>query len=438
MRKRRRLTSGLSLGTVAALALLGLVIAGCVLLLPKLIGNIDLRVDSQRVGVAIESAFFDRNLTGNTQGNGSVGDRTEVTLPPELPPTEPTATPVAEHTITMTAAGVIAIDSQIQKACTSEAGYAFGPLWEHLAGSLNSEINLATLENLVIATEKLTDINMPGDALTAIRESGFNAISSGFYGVLNSGVSGLNATLNAIGQNGMTAYGAYASAESRRHVVTVDLEGVTVALLSFQGELSAAGKKKTTKEEQAFAIAPLTLPTISAEIKAAQAAGAQIVVVSLCWGKEGATTPSTTQRELAQGIANAGADIILGSHSGTLQPIEILNAIRADGSKHETLCAYSLGNLLESDRGDRAGISGALLHMTMRYRLADDHLSFESLTYTPTYVWRGKTDGRTGYRVLRSNAVPPDFVESDQQGVMERSLTLVRGVFADSPVSEAP
>ena len=184
-------------------------------------------------------------------------------------------------------------------------------------------------------------------------------------------------------------------------------------------------------------IAPLKLPTISADIAAARAAGAQIVVVSLCWGKEGATMPSATQKELAQGIANAGADVILGTHSGALQPVTLLTATRADGSAHQTLCAYSLGNLLLSDRSDRDAISGALLHITMRYNLADDSLVFDTLTFTPTYVWRGKLDGRTSYRVLRSNAEPPEFVDDEQSKVMARCLKLVRDSFENSPVTEA-
>ncbi|HPS82092.1 MAG TPA: hypothetical protein PLP25_09575, partial [Candidatus Limiplasma sp.] len=79
-----------------------------------------------------------------------------------------------------------------------------------------------------------------------------------------------------------------------------------------------------------------------------------------------------------------------------------------------------------------------LLHISMAYDLAADQLNFSELTYTPTYVWRGKIDGKTTYRVLRSNAEPPAFVDSDQQNVMERCLKLVRDALQGSPVTEAP
>ena len=435
MRKRRRDTSGISLGTVLTLAMIGMVVAGAIWLFPRLAGDINTRVDPARVGVAFQSALnHDRALQGQSSQQPAVTDEPP---PADLTTSAPLPTQPAEHTLTLTAAGVIAIDASIQKACTSEAGYGFDPLFSALAGELQSEINMATLRNLVIPNEKLTDVNMPADALAAVRNCGFNVLSTGFPGALNSGVAGLATTLNNIGQNGMTAYGTFPSAESRKHVVTVDIGGMTVAFLSFQGELSASGKRKTKREEQDFVIAPLTLPAISADISAARAAGAKIVIVSLCWGKSGADTPTTTQVELAQGIAEAGADVILGTGTGTVQQVSILRTRRADATERQTLCAYSLGNLLVSDRSDRAGISGAILHASMRYNLADDSLTFEQLTYTPTYVWRGRIDGKTTYRVLRSNAAVPDFVEDDQQAVMERSLTLIRDVLANTVVREA-
>ena len=435
MRKRGRDTSGISLGTVLTLLMVGFVIAGAAWLFPRLVGDIDTRVNPARVGVAFQSVL-NHDRAQQSQGSMQLGATEEPPLS-DLSTSVPAPTQPAEHTLTLTAAGVISIDGNIQKACTSEAGYGFEALFSSVAKVLQGEVNLATLRNLVIANEKLTDVNMPVDALAAVRNSGFNVLSTGFPGALNSGVDGLAATINAIGQNGMTAYGTFPSAESRKHVVTVDIGGMTVAFLSFQGELSAAGKRKTTKAEQDFVIAPLTLPAISADISAARAAGAKIVIVSLCWGKDGAATPTKTQIELAQGIAEARADVILGTGTGTVQPVSILRSRRADATERQTLCAFSLGNLLVSDRSDRSGISGAILHVNMRYHLADDSLTFEQLTFTPTYVWRGRIDGKNAYRVLPSNAAAPDYVDEDQQAVMERSLTLIRDVFAQSPVREA-
>ncbi|MDI6716402.1 MAG: CapA family protein [Actinomycetota bacterium] len=66
---------------------------------------------------------------------------------------------------------------------------------------------------------------------------------------------------------------------------------------------------------------------------------ADIVVVSLHWGQERATYPSSDQTKLAHQIIDSGADIILGHHPHVIQGIEIYKG---------KLIAYSLGNFMFS------------------------------------------------------------------------------------------
>lgn len=233
----------------------------------------------------------------------------------------------------------------------------------------------------------------------------------------------------------MTPYGVYASQQERDSLTLVEVNGISVALLSYQNELTSSGKRQTTDEEQAFVIASQQLPVIADDIAKVRQAGAKVVVVSLCWGKAGATAPTSTQTELAQGIADAGADIILGTHSGTLQTVEILTADRGDGKYHPVLCAYSLGNLFTYDREKRTTLASILLRSDVVYDPATGCVAFDNLSYTPTYSWRGKEDDVTRYRViLNDGQTYPDYVDDTQKGVMERCLTLVNDVMADTPV----
>ena len=160
------------------------------------------------------------------------------------------------------------------------------------------------------------------------------------------------------------------------------------------------------------------------------------MVVSLCWGKAGASSPTSTQKELAQGIADAGADIILGTHPGALQSVDILTAQRGDGKYHPVLCAYSLGNLFSYDREKRATLASILLQADVVYDPTTGCVAFDTLSYIPTYSWRGKEDGVTRYRViLNDGRTYPDYVDENQQGVMERCFTLVSDVMENSPVT---
>ena len=77
-----------------------------------------------------------------------------------------------------------------------------------------------------------------------------------------------------------------------------------------------------------------------------------------------------------------------------------------------------------------------MLHMNLRYNLSTDALTFESITYTPLYVWRGRYDGKTAFQPVISNAAPPSYMDGDQKDVMARSLRDVRAKFANSLIQE--
>ena len=439
MGRRRRARRRISLGTVVMLLLTIVVLGGFCALLPRLTGVTDVRTNAAELAVAIDQSLSQLAASGVSL----VGPTPQASV---LPPSElATATPTAaaptaqpEQRFTLCAAGSIQINSNVQKALTDDGTYRFDILFDDLAGDLVADLSIATLENNVIPSAKLSDSNIPVDVLAPLRATGVNALCLGYYGALNGGVAGLMETQQAVTAAGMTPYGVYASQQERDSLTVMDVNGISVALLSYQNELTSSGKRQTTDEEQAFVIASQQLPVIADDIAKVRKAGAKVVVVSLCWGKEGATAPTSTQTELAQGIADAGADIILGTHSGTLQTVEILTANRGDGRYHPVLCAYSLGNLFTYDREKRSTLASILLQSDVVYDPATDCVAFDNLSYTPTYSWRGKEDGVTRYRTLLNDGKTyPDYVDDTQRGVMERCLTLVNDVMADTPVPAA-
>lgn len=439
MSRRRRSKRGVSLGTVVMLLLTIVVLGGFCVLLPRLTGVTDVRTNAAELAVAIDQSLSQIAASGVSL----VGPTPQASVLPPSSLATATPTPAApttppEQRFTLCAAGSIQINSNVQKALTDDGTYRFDILFGDLEGDLTADLSIATLENNVIGSAKLSDSNIPADVLVPLRETGVNALCLGYYGALNGGISGLVETQQAVSTAGMTPYGVYASQQQRDSLTLMDVNGISVALLSYQNELTSSGKRQTTDEEQAFAIASQQLPVITEEIAKARQAGAKVVVVSLCWGKEGATAPTSTQTELAQGIADAGADIILGTHSGTLQTVEILTANRGDGKYHPVLCAYSLGNLFTYDREKRSTLASILLRSDVVYDPATGCVAFDNLTYTPTYSWRGKEGGVTRYRTLLNDGQTyPDYVDDTQKGVMERCLTLVTDVMEGTPVSPA-
>ena len=172
------------------------------------------------------------------------------------------------------------------------------------------------------------------------------------------------------------------------------------------------------------------LSLITQEINEARQQGAEAVIVLVSWGKTG-KDPDKTQRELAQGIAEAGADLIIGCGSRVPQTAEYLTG-RDGGS---VLCVWSLGTLLSGDRSNIKRLSGYLLHVTVR---SDGQGGVIVLNpeYTPVYAWKYKQDSRFYYRCIASDGDAPDGMDNEQRKTMTRSAETVATALKDAPVSE--
>lgn len=82
----------------------------------------------------------------------------------------------------------------------------------------------------------------------------------------------------------------------------------------------------------------------TAQINAAKASGAQVIIVSMRWGTEYSTTINAEQKADAQFLADQGVNLILGHGSHELQPVQELTG--ANGNK--TTVWYSLGNFINT------------------------------------------------------------------------------------------
>ena len=172
------------------------------------------------------------------------------------------------------------------------------------------------------------------------------------------------------------------------------------------------------------------LSRITEDIASARAQGAEAVIVMLNWGKTG-KDPDSKQRQLAEGIAQAGADLIIGNGSHVPQKAEYITG----SNGKNVLCIWSLGTLLAGDRTNTKKVSGYLLHVTVQ---SDGQGGVDILRpeYTPVYTWKYKQDGRYYYHCVASNNTIPDGMDNDQRKKMADSANTVESVLQGSPVTE--
>src|SRR5262249_25478112 len=105
------------------------------------------------------------------------------------------------------------------------------------------------------------------------------------------------------------------------------------------------------------------------------------VVVFLHWGQEGTHCPTSMQRSIAATLVNAGADIVIGSHSHQLE---------GAGHLDNALVDYGLGNF-----AFYTGTKSGVLTVTMTGRHVDHY------SWVPANIIGGVPNPMTG------NAVKP-------------------------------
>lgn len=445
---------GISFGTIVMIVITVFTIALFAQVLPQIAGQVTLEADvTQRIMTTFTNnlhlpkfSLADIPIFKSSEQSTHSLATAAPTLQPDKNSTIDSSTvslttvPTLEAervTFSFTAAGAFAADNIISKAAYYKESdtYDYSNLLTFIRNHTIGDIAICSFENLLDSTSKISDINTSPMALEALRVGGFDLLFAGHEAAMDLGLDGLSETVNTIRHQGFSVVGAYPDASESEKISILNINGVNVAFLHYTESINTKGKKNIQKDNAAYALNMLDTAVIARDIATAKQQGANIVIVSLHWGKDNVAVVSKTQQKIAQDVANAGADVILGAHSQTVSSISFLTGTDADGRTHQTLVAYSLGALLTSLR-DSKNIDSILLHVTMSYDKETRDVLFESVTYTPTYFWRYKEDGRYFYHLVPSNVEPPESMAQNQREVMAKSYKRIKEILKDSDALE--
>ncbi|MFD9410432.1 CapA family protein [Streptomyces sp. NPDC059989] len=168
----------------------------------------------------------------------------------------------------------------------------------------------------------------PHQLADALKDAGYDSCSTASNHTLDDGYEGLARTLEHLDRVGVGHVGSARSAEEARAPALVSAGGAKVAQLSYTYGTNGI----PLPQDKPWAVNLIDKDRVIADARAARAAGANVVTVSVHWGTEWQTAPDEQQRELAQALtASRGADglpdidLILGTHNHVPQPYEKIN-----------------------------------------------------------------------------------------------------------------
>ena len=255
-------------------------------------------------------------------------------------------------------------------------------------------------------------INAPESFLTAVLSCGFDVLTTANNHVFDYKADGLIKTLQKLDAHGVMHTGAYASPEEKKPLIA-DVQGINVAILAYTSIIN-----NSPGRNNAWMIDRYDKDLVAADIAAAKEAGADFTIVCVHWGTEHTHKPNSTQRKMAQFIAEAGADIILGSHPHCTQPFEVVETERG-----AVPVLYSLGNFISS-MGQTMHKDGVIVSMALEKEQATGVTTLSSLTYIPTLCASSKAGRYVIYPAdLMSIANSADA--SDLQKSRERTIRVL-------------
>ncbi len=442
---------GISLGTIVMLAVTFVVLITSAMVLPRLMGKANISIEELAMRSSVN---MNDSLPSLVLAEIPIANATEVppvTAPPtSIPLAEPTAVPVPEDsaepvqesggTVNLTFGGSIVVDDLIRKSgyYSDTEKYDYTENLSLIANDLYSDLTLVTLEAVTDTDRNVRELpNAPASVMGMLKAGQVDVAALGYDRAAELGTDALCKTIEEANAAGLTHIGVYASEEDAAQLRMFTIDNVRVALLHYTSDLSSASRKKLNAEDVAYAVSTASMDTdadvIAADIQAAREHGADVVIVSLNWsGESSFSTTSAKAKGFMQALADAGADVIVGAGTKTVRELTWIMGKRSDGTTRQTLCAWSLGSLLNGERKD-GNVTGMLLHLQLSYN--GSAVSFERVTYTPTYIWRYKQDGQWRYRVVASDLPAPDGMDSTQADNAARSFENLKKTIGDSPVT---
>ncbi len=214
------------------------------------------------------------------------------------------------------------------------------------------------------------DFNAPDEIGDTLLDLGFDIINIANNHMLDQGESGLRETVKYWNDktDDFVMIGGYTKSDYD-NIRFIERGGVKIALLSYTTLINEAHKNSLSAGSE-YLVPYADEAVIRRQTALAEDMGADLTVVAMHWGDENAFKPNAKQTRLAKLLSDCGADVILGSHSHTLQPVEWLEG--AGGNK--TLVAYSLGNLINTMHNSYYMVGGALSFDIVKEKDGEAHI----------------------------------------------------------------
>lgn len=242
--------------------------------------------------------------------------------------------------------------------------------------------------------------NAPDTLADAIKNAGFDILTTANNHSLDRGEKGVIKTLENVKSRDLVPVGTAASQSEADEIKVIEKNEISMAILAYtygtNGIPIPAGKD--------YLVSLIDEAAIVKDIIKARQLGVDVVTVALHFGTEYQRQPNAQQKRLVEQLVKAGADIILGSHPHVVQPYEIFELTGEGGQPRQAVAIYSMGNFISNQRGNYKDL-GVIFKVKIAKKFPDETIEIAAVEALPTWVHRYGLNGKQNFRILPLEAV---------------------------------
>jgi len=254
--------------------------------------------------------------------------------------------------VTILGSGDIIVHPQVWAQAAADAGdahrrgYRFDPMFDQIRGAVSSaDLALCHMETPVVdaAPSGFPDFRAPPQIVDAVKHTGWDGCSTDSNHSFDEGEDGVRSTIAVMDRAGLRHTGTYASQAASQVPLIYTVNGVKIAQLSFATMFNENRGHHRPADKPWMANRIGDKDAVAHAARAAKQAGADLVVLSAHWGTEYAPDPNLAQLAQAREFtANPDIDLILGGHSHSVQPIQMINGKWVVFSMGNTLARHNI------------------------------------------------------------------------------------------------
>ena len=269
------------------------------------------------------------------------------------------------------AGDLLLLEDQVKLGRQEDGSYDFGDIFDPTRELISSaDLAIGVFEGPMAgegagySTSNYDDgktvcLNYPDEFAAAIKEAGFDLVTTANNHLLDKGESGALRTLDILEQAGLDSTGSYRSAEDKsdRRVKLVETGGLRLAVLSYTFGSNGYGEDTLLEGGSlSYLTSALADPSganydrakaeVAADFAMAKSMQPDLIVVLPHMGTQFLDQPDDYQNTWNAFFREQGADIILSDHTHSVQPVEF-----TDG-KITVNCPGNFMNIYREHNGD--------------------------------------------------------------------------------------